>query len=143
MNSRHTVYNRVSGLHMKNGCKAADEKMFAMTLPETMDPEAWQNIKVMHKDSTGGTVPLMRRVMKCDCFNLARIRLFETFVTGHIRILSREDHNLPVNLQNSACRCNRMYLTNINIVTLKKVSYYFVIPKKITTFAYRNKTNGL
>ena len=29
------------------------------------------------------------------------------------------------------------------MVTLKKVSYYFVIPKKITTFVYRNKTNGL
>lgn len=98
MNFRYTIYNRVSGLYMKNGCKAANEKMFVITLLETMGPEDWQNTKVMYKDSTGEMVPLMRRVMKYDCFNLARIRLFETFVTGHIRILSREDYNLLVNL---------------------------------------------
>ena len=40
--------------------------------------------------------------------------------------------------ENGAYQRNRTYLTNINIVTLKKVSYYFVIPKKITTFVYRN-----
>ena len=98
MNFRYTIYNRVSGLYMKNGCKAANEKMFVITLLETMGPEAWQNTKVMYKDSTGETVPLMRRVMKYDCFNLARVKLSETFVTGHIRILSRENYNLPVNL---------------------------------------------
>ena len=49
-------------------------------------------------DSTGEMVPLMKWVMKYDCFNLARVKLFETFATGHIRILSREDYNLPVNL---------------------------------------------
>lgn len=98
MNFRYTIYNRASGLYMKNECKAANEKMFVMTLLETMGPEAWQNIGVMYKDSTGETVPLMGWVMKCDCFNLARIRLFETFVTGHIRILSREDYNLLINL---------------------------------------------
>ena len=45
----------------------------------------------------------------------------------------------------SLCTCLTLHyqLTNINIVTLKKVSYYFVTPKKITTFVYRNKTNGL
>lgn len=79
MNFRYTIYNRVSGLYMKNECEAANEKMFVITLLETM-------------------VPLMRCVMKYNCFNLARIKLFETFVTGHIRILSREDYNLLVNL---------------------------------------------
>lgn len=79
MNFRYTIYNRVSGLYMKNECKAANEKMLVITLLETM-------------------VPLMRWVMKYDCFNPARIKLLETFVTGHIRILSREDYNLPVNL---------------------------------------------
>lgn len=98
MNFRYTIYNRVSGLYMKNGCKAANEKTFVITLLETTGPEAWQNTKVMYKDSTGETVPLMRRVMKYDCFNLAGIRLFETFVTGHIRILSREDYNLLASL---------------------------------------------
>lgn len=98
MNFRYTIYNRVSGLYMKNECKAANEKMFVITLLETMGPEAWQNIKVMYKDSTDEMVPLMRWVMKYDCFNLARTKLFETFVTGHIRILSREDYNLLANL---------------------------------------------
>lgn len=98
MNFRHTIYNRVSGLYMKNGCEAANERMPVMTLPETTGPEAWQNTKVMHKDSTGDMVPLMRRVMKRNRFDPARIKPFETFVTGHIRILSREDYNLPVNL---------------------------------------------
>lgn len=98
MNFRYTIYNRVSGLYMKNGCEAANEKMFVITLPETMGPEDWQNTKVMYKDSTDEMVPLMKRVMKYDCFNLARIKLFETFVTGRIRILSREDYNLLVNL---------------------------------------------
>ena len=79
MNFRYTVYNRVTGLHTENGCGAVNEKMFAMTLLETM-------------------VPLMKRVMKYDCFNLARAKLFETFATGHIRILPREDYNLPANL---------------------------------------------
>ena len=143
MNFRYTIYNRVSGLYMKNECKAANEKMFVITLLETMGPEDWQNTKVMYKDSTGEMVPLMRWVMKYDCFNLARVKLFETFVTGHIRILSREDYNLLVNLQNGAYQRNRMYLTNINIVTLKKVSYYFVIPKKITTFVYRNNKRSI
>lgn len=98
MNFRYTVYNRVTGLHTENGCEAVNEKMSVMTLLETMGPEDRQNTKVMYKDSTGETVPLMKRVMKCDCFNLARVRLSETFATGHIRILSREDYNLPVNL---------------------------------------------
>ena len=98
MNFRYTVYNRVTGPHTENGCEAANEKMFVMTLPETMGPEDWQNTKVMYKDSTGGMVPLMKRVMKYGCFNLARVKPFETFATGHIRILSREDCNLPVNL---------------------------------------------
>lgn len=98
MNFRYTIYNRVSGLYMKNECKAANEKMFVITLLETMGPEVWQNIKVTYKDSTDEVVPLMRWVMKYDCFNLARIKLFETFITGHIRVLSREDYNLLVNL---------------------------------------------
>ena len=48
-------------------------------------------------------------------------------------------------LYTSLCTCLTLHyqLTNINIVTLKKISYCFVIPKKITTFVYRNKTNGL
>lgn len=45
---------------MKNECEAANEKMFVITLLETMGPEAWQNTKVMYKDSTGEMVPLMR-----------------------------------------------------------------------------------
>lgn len=98
MNFRYTIYNRVSGLYMKNECKAANEKMFVITLLETMGPEAWQNTKVMYKDSTGEMVPFMRWVMKYDCSNLARVKLFETFVTGHIRILSRENYDLLVNL---------------------------------------------
>ena len=98
MNFRYTIYNRVSGLYMKNECKAANEKMFVITLLETMGPEVWQNIKVTYKDSTDEMVPLMRWVMKYDCFNLARIKLFETFITGHIRVLSREDYNLLVSL---------------------------------------------
>lgn len=98
MNFRYTIYDRVGGLYMKNGCKAANERMSVMTLLETTGPEAWQDTKVMYKDSTGEMVPLMRRVMKYNCLNPARIRLPETFVTGHIRILSREDYNLPVNL---------------------------------------------
>ena len=98
MNFRYTIYNRVSGLYTKNECKAANEKMFVITLLETMGPEVWQNIKVTYKDSTDEMVPLMRWVMKYDCFNLARIKLFETFITGHIRVLSREDYNLLVNL---------------------------------------------
>lgn len=83
---------------MKNGCKAADERMSVMTLPETTGPEDWQNARVMYKDSTGGTVPLMKRVMKYGCFSLAGVRLSETSATGHIRILSRENYNLPANL---------------------------------------------
>lgn len=79
MNFRYTIYNRVTGLHTENECEAVNEKMFVITLLETM-------------------VPLMKWVMKYDCFNLARVKLFETFVTGHIRILSREDYNLLVNL---------------------------------------------
>lgn len=98
MNFRYTIYNRVTGLHTENECEAVNEKMFVITLLETMGPEDWQNTKVMYKDSTGEMVPLMRWVMKYGCFNLARIKLFETFVTGHIRILSREDYNLLVNL---------------------------------------------
>lgn len=98
MNFRYTIYNRVTGLHTENECKAANEKMFVITLPETMGPEAWQNTKVMHRDSTGEMVPLMGWVMKYDCLNLARVEPLETFVTGHIRILSREDYNLLVNL---------------------------------------------
>lgn len=98
MNFRYTIYNRVAGLYMKNECKAANEKMFVITLLETIGPEAWQNTKVMYKDSTDEMVPLMKWVMKYDCSNLARIKLFETFATGHIRILSREDYNLLVNL---------------------------------------------
>ena len=98
MNFRYTIYNRVSGLYMKNECKAANEKMFVITLLETMGPEDWQNTKVMYKDSTDEMVPFMRWVMKYDCSNLARVKLFETFVTGHIRVLSREDYNLLVNL---------------------------------------------
>lgn len=98
MNFRYTIYNRVSGLYMKNECEAANEKMFVITLLETIGPEAWQNTKVMYKDSTDGMVPFMRWVMKYDCSNLARVKLFETFVTEHIRILSREDYNLLVNL---------------------------------------------
>lgn len=98
MNFRYTIYNRVTGLHTENECEAVNEKMFVMTLLETMGPEDWQNTKVMYKDSTGEMVPLMKRVMKYDRFNLARVKLFETFATGHIRILSREDYNLLVNL---------------------------------------------
>ncbi len=98
MNFRYTVYNRVTGLHTENECEAVNEKMFVITLLETMGPEDWQNTKVMYKDSTGEMVPLMKRVMKYDRFNLARVKLSETFVTGHIRILSREDYNLLVNL---------------------------------------------
>lgn len=98
MNFRYTIYNRVTGLHTENECEAVNEKMFVITLLETMGPEDWQNTKVMYKDSTGEMVPLMKWVMKYDCFNLARFKLFETFVTGHIRILSREDYNLFVNL---------------------------------------------
>ena len=98
MNFRYTIYNRVSGLYMKNECKAVNEKMFVITLLETMGPEDWQNTKVMYKDSTDEMVPFMRWVMKYDCSNLARIKLFETFVTGHIRILSRENYDLLVNL---------------------------------------------
>ena len=143
MNFRYTIYNRVTGLHTENECEAVNEKMFVITLLETMGPEDWQNTKVMYKDSTGEMVPLMKWVMKYDCFNLARVKLFETFATGHIRILSREDYNLLVNLQNGAYQRNRTYLTNINIVTLKKVSYYFVIPKKITTFVYRNNKRSI
>ena len=79
MNFRYTIYNRVTGLHTENECEAVNEKMFVITLLETM-------------------VPLMKWVMKYDRFNLARVKLFETFVTGHIRILSREDYNLLVNL---------------------------------------------
>lgn len=98
MNFRYTVYNRVTGLHTENGCEAVNGKMFVITLLETMGPEDWQNTKVMYKDSTGEMVPLMKRVMKYGCFNLARVKLSETFATGHIRILSREDYNLLVNL---------------------------------------------
>lgn len=98
MNFRYTIYNRVSGLYMKNECKAANEKMFVITLLETIGPEDWQNTKVMYKDSTDEMVPLMKWVMKYDCSNLARLKLFETFVTGHIRILSREDYDLLANL---------------------------------------------
>ena len=36
MNFRYTIYNRVSGLYMKNECEAANEKMFVITLLETM-----------------------------------------------------------------------------------------------------------
>lgn len=79
MNFRYTIYNRVTGLHTENECEAVNEKMFVITLLETM-------------------VPLMKWVMKYDCFNLARVKLFETFATGHIRILSRDDYNLLVNL---------------------------------------------
>lgn len=67
MNFRYTIYNRVTGLHTENECEAVNEKMFVITLLETM-------------------VPLMKWVMKYDCFNLARVKLFETFATGHIRI---------------------------------------------------------
>lgn len=98
MNFRYTVYNRVTGLHTENECEAVNEKMPVMTLPETMGPEDWQNTKVTYKDGTGEMVPLMKRVMKYDRLNPARVELFETFATGHIRILSREDHNLLVNL---------------------------------------------
>lgn len=98
MNFRYTVYSRVTGLHTENGCEAVDERMLVITLLETTGPEDRQNTKVMYKDSTGETVPPMKRVMKCDCLDPARVRLPETFATGHIRILSREDYNLPVNL---------------------------------------------
>ena len=98
MNFRYTIYNRVTGLHTENECKAANEKMFVITLLETIGPEARQKTKVMYKDSTDEMVPLIRWVMKYDCFNLARVKLFETFVTGHIRILSRENYDLLVNL---------------------------------------------
>lgn len=98
MNFRYTIYNRVTGLHTENECEAVNEKMFVITLPETTGPEDRQNTEVMYKDGTGETVPLMKRVMKYDCFNPARVGLFETFATGHIRILSREGYNLPVNL---------------------------------------------
>lgn len=98
MNFRYTIYNRVTGLHTENECEAVNEKMFVITLLETMGPEDWQNTKVMYKDSTGEMVPLMKWVMKYDCSNLARVKLFETFVTEHIRILSREDYDLLVNL---------------------------------------------
>lgn len=98
MNFRYTIYNRVSGLHTENECEAVNEKMFVITLLETMGPEDWQNTKVMYKDSTDEMVPFMRWVMKYDCSNLARVKLFEPFLTGHIRILSREDYNLLVNL---------------------------------------------
>lgn len=98
MNFRYTIYNRVTGLHTENECEAVNEKMFVITLLETMGPEDWQNTKVMYKDSTDEMVPFMRWVMKYDCSNLARVKLFETFVTEHIRILSREDYDLLVNL---------------------------------------------
>lgn len=98
MNFRYTIHNRVTGLHTENECEAVNEKMLVITLLETTGPEDWQNTKVMHKDSTGEMVPLMGWVMKCDCFSFSRIKLFETFVTGRIRILSREDYNLLVNL---------------------------------------------
>lgn len=98
MNFRYTIYNRVTGLHTENECEAVNEKMFVITLLETMGPEDWQNTKVMYKDSTGEMVPLMKWVMKYDCFNLAILKQFETFATGHIRILSREDYDLLVNL---------------------------------------------
>ena len=98
MNFRYTIYNRVTGLHTENECKAVNEKMFVITLLETIGPEVWQNTKVMYKDSTDEMVPFMRWVMKYDCSNLARVKMFETFVTGHIRILSRENYDLLVNL---------------------------------------------
>lgn len=98
MNFRYTIYNRVTGLRTENGCEAVNEKTLVITLLETTGPEDWQDTKVMYKDSTGEMVPLMKRVMKYDRFNLARVKLFETFATGHIRILSREDYNLLVNL---------------------------------------------
>lgn len=98
MNSGYTVYDRVTGLHTENECGAVDERMPVMTLLETTGPEDRQDTKVMHKDSTGETVPLMKRVMKCGCLDLAGVRPSETFVTGHIRILSREDYNLPADL---------------------------------------------
>lgn len=98
MNFRYTIYNRVTGLHTENECEAINEEMFVIILLETLGPEAWQNTKVMYKDSTDEMVPFMRWVRKYDCFKLARVKLFETFITGHIRILSREDYNLLVNL---------------------------------------------
>lgn len=98
MKFRYTIYNRVSGLYMENECEATNEKMFVTTLLQTIGPEVWQNIKVTYKDSTGEMASLMKWIMKYDCFNLARIKLFETFVTGHIRILLREDYDLLVNL---------------------------------------------
>lgn len=98
MNFRYTIYNRVTGLRTENEREAVNEKMFVITLLETMGPEDWQNTKVTYKDSTGEMVPLMKWVMKYDCLNLARVKLFETFVTGRIRILSREDYNLLANL---------------------------------------------
>ena len=98
MNSRYTVYNRVTGLHMENGCRAANGRTFVMTLPETAGPEDRRNAKVMHKDGTGGMVPLMGRVMGYGCPGLARAGPSEAFVTGHIRILSREDYNSPADL---------------------------------------------
>lgn len=102
MNFRYTVYNRVTGLHTENECGAVNEKTPVMTLPETTGPEDRQNAKVMHKDGTGGMVPPMKRVMKCGCPDPARVRPFETSATGHIRILSREDCNLPANLPDAA-----------------------------------------
>lgn len=83
---------------LKTSARLQTKKMFVTTLLKTMGPEDWQNTKVMYKDSTDEMVSLMRWVMKYDCFNLARIKLFETFVTGHIRILSRENYDLLVNL---------------------------------------------
>ena len=46
MNFRYTIYNRVTGLHTENECEAVNEKMFVITLLETMGPEDWQNTKV-------------------------------------------------------------------------------------------------
>lgn len=36
MNFRYTIYNRVTGLHTENECEAVNEKMFVITLLETM-----------------------------------------------------------------------------------------------------------
>ena len=38
MNFRYTIYNRVTGLHTENECEAVNEKMFVITLLETMVP---------------------------------------------------------------------------------------------------------
>lgn len=87
MNFRYTIYNRVTGLHTENECEAVNEKMFVITLLETMGPEDWQNTKVMYKDSTGEMVPLMKWVMKYDCFNLARVSLPGISGYCHVRII--------------------------------------------------------